>query len=650
MPLPQPNLDDRRFQDLVDEAKRFVQQRCPEWTDHNVSDPGVTLIEAFAHMVDQVVYRLNRIPDKNHLALLDLVGVRLFPPAAARTDVTFWLSAPQQHAVTVLAGSEIATARTETTDAVVFATEEELVVPPCELVQLAALDHATGQTADRTRELADGQGTPCFPEHPQPGDAVLFGLSTAVPSCAVALRLDFPVRGHGVNPDNPPLVWEAWTGEEWTACDVETDGSGGFNRPGDVIVHVPAGHTASVEARKRAGWLRCRVVPNLPGQPAYSASPVLLGAIAFTVGGTTRAVHAERVTDEVLGRSEGVPGQRFVLARAPLVAGEEPLRVVVPIGDRDEVWYEVADFARSTEGDRHITVDRATGEVAFGPALREPDGTLRRHGTTPPRGSTLRVPEYRTGGGRRGNVAARALAVLRSSIPYIARVENRQPAVGGVDGEDVANARVRGPLVLRSGQRAVTAADFEELAREAAPGVGRVRCVATDTGADAGGVRLLLVPRAHDDGTGRLEFGQLACSDELLRSVARHLDERRLVGTRLVVEPPYYQGVTVVAALHGKPGVGPERLRQEAADTLYRYLNPLTGGPDGNGWPFGRTVQAGEVFAALQRLDGVDTIDSVKLFPADPVTGQRGEPTERIHLEPHALVFSYEHQIRVTAR
>ena len=65
MALPVPNLDDRRFQDLVDEAKRLVQQRCPEWTDHNVSDPGVTLIEAFAYMTDQLIYRLNRVPDRN---------------------------------------------------------------------------------------------------------------------------------------------------------------------------------------------------------------------------------------------------------------------------------------------------------------------------------------------------------------------------------------------------------------------------------------------------------------------------------------------------------------------------------------------------------------------------------------------------------
>ena len=64
MALPSPNLDDRRFQDLVDEAKRMVQRRSGVWTDHNVSDPGVTLIETFANMTGRLLYRLNRVPDK----------------------------------------------------------------------------------------------------------------------------------------------------------------------------------------------------------------------------------------------------------------------------------------------------------------------------------------------------------------------------------------------------------------------------------------------------------------------------------------------------------------------------------------------------------------------------------------------------------
>src|SRR5919198_6755637 len=113
MSLPAPNLDDRRFQQLVDDAKRLVQQRCPEWTDHNVSDPGVTLIETFAFMVDQLLYRLNRVPDLHYLRFLELIGVRLFPPTAARGDLTFWLSAAQENPVVVAAGAQVANVRVD---------------------------------------------------------------------------------------------------------------------------------------------------------------------------------------------------------------------------------------------------------------------------------------------------------------------------------------------------------------------------------------------------------------------------------------------------------------------------------------------------------------------------------------------------------
>src|SRR6188768_3675771 len=136
MPLPAPHLDDRRFQQFVDEAKRFIQQRTPEWSDHNVSDPGVTLIEAFAHMMDQLIYRLNRVPERNYLAFLDLIGVKLFPPAAARGAVTFWLSGPQEDPVVVPAGTEVSTERSLADEGVVFTTVTDLPIVPSQLHRL----------------------------------------------------------------------------------------------------------------------------------------------------------------------------------------------------------------------------------------------------------------------------------------------------------------------------------------------------------------------------------------------------------------------------------------------------------------------------------------------------------------------------------
>src|SRR5512142_153953 len=140
MPLPTPNLDDRRFQDFVDDAKRLVQQRCPEWTDHNVSDPGVTLIETFAMMLDQVMYRLNRVPELHYLRFLELIGVRPYPPTAASTDLTFWLSSPARERIRIAADTQVATVVSEGAAPVIFATDGDLVIPPVTLahVQTAA--------------------------------------------------------------------------------------------------------------------------------------------------------------------------------------------------------------------------------------------------------------------------------------------------------------------------------------------------------------------------------------------------------------------------------------------------------------------------------------------------------------------------------
>jgi predicted phage baseplate assembly protein len=646
MSLPAPNLDDRRFQDLVDDAKRLVQQRCPEWTDHNVSDPGVTLIELFAWMTDQLIYRLNRVPERNYIKFLELLGVRLFPPSAARAPVTFWLSAPQPETVTIPTGTEVATVRTGSEQPVVFSTVADLPIIHCSLERVASKIDAKA-VRDHSDALALGTGFFCFDAVPKPGDVLLVGLSEAVPSNAVNLRFQCRIEGVGVDPDNPPLAWEAWTGEDWAPCEVDSDSTGGLNRDGDVVIHVPEDHVTSVIDRVRAGWLRARVTEPVEYQPPYSASPEILGLTAFTIGGTVNALNAELVRDEVVGTAEGVAGGRFELRQRPVVAAEKPLTLEVAEDDGWQEWTERPNFAASSPTDRHFVLDGVAGEIQFGPAVRLADGALHNYGAVPPKGATIRVPLYRAGGGTRGNVAPRALSVLKASIPYVARVENRRAAQGGVDGEDIDAAKVRGPITLRTRDRAVTAEDFEHLCREAAPEIARVRCLTAGDGSDAGVVRVLLVPAAADGGGGRLAFEQLVPSEETLEKVTRRLDEARVIGTRILVEPPVYRGLTVVARLRARPRSDPNRLQEEALDALFRYFHPIIGGPDGNGWPFGRPVLSGEVYSALQRLRGTELVEDVRIFGADPVTGERGKATDRLEVEPHALVFSYDHQVMV---
>ena len=281
--------------------------------------------------------------------------------------------------------------------------------------------------------------------------------------------------------------------------------------------------------------------------------------------------------------------------------------------------------------------------------MREPDGTLRQYGAVPPKGAVIRARRYRTGGGRAGNVARGAVQVLRNSVPYVSEVVNREAARGGVDGETVDEAKVRAPITLRAQDRAVTLRDYEELARRAAPETARITCLEGDPdehGAYA--VRVLVVPQAVPDPGGRLRFEQLVPGDALLGRITRYLDERRLIGTRLAVGPPFYQGVTVVATVHAFRGADTDRVRRQAHDALYRHLDPLTGGADGKGWPFGRPVQSGEIFAVLQRVPGRRTGRPGAAAPGRPADRQarRARPTGSTSTRP-ALVFSFDHRVRV---
>ncbi|HSL67548.1 MAG TPA: putative baseplate assembly protein, partial [Actinomycetota bacterium] len=612
MALPAPNLDDRRFQELVDDAKRLVQQRCPEWTDHNVSDPGVTLIETFAWMVEQLVYRLNRVPDRNYVKFLELIGVRLFPPIAARTGVTFWLSAPQETDYRIAAGTEVATPRTETDEPVTFATTTDLVVVPCSLERLSS-SVEEGEIREHTQQLLKGQEFFGFDSPPKPGDVLLIGLSNPVPSCALALRFDCEIEGVGVDPSNPPLVWEAWDGERWIPCELDRDETGGLNRGGEVILHIPPSHTASVINQQRAGWVRCRLTEPEEEQPFYSASPKIRALTAFTIGGTVDAINAQTIEDEIIGLSEGVPGQRFELQHRPIVRGDGPVALEVASGEGWQEWTQVENFADSGPEDLQFVMDEVNGQVILGPGVRQPDGTIQQFGAVPPKAAPLRVRAYRTGGGARGNITRGAIQVVKTSIPLVTKVENRRPAAGGVDGEDIENAKLRGPILFRTRNRAVTAEDYEQLAREAAPEAARVRSVSASDGGEAGSVRILVVPAAAHDEVGSLRFEQLVPSDETLQRITDYLDERRVVGARVNVEPPVYQGITVVARLRARARTSPHRLQQAALEALYRYFDPIKGGPDGTGWPFGRPIQVGEVYSVLQRLRGIELVEDARL-------------------------------------
>jgi predicted phage baseplate assembly protein len=641
--LPTPRLDDRSFQDIVDEAKRLIPRYLPEWTDHNLSDPGVALIELYAWMTESVIFRLNQLPEVLYVKFLELFGITLFPPAAAHADLSFHLSAPVPEPVHVRAGTEVATTSAGGVEPIVFVTDHDLVIAQPHLRSaLTAAASAPNRYRLAWDDLRfDGGSVICFTSL-QPDDAIYFGFQESLARNILRLDVTAGALGVGVNPAKPPLVWEAWSGESWQPARVRSDDTGGLNRTGAIVLEMPARHESLQLGPEQAHWIRCRLVRATGDQTVYQTSPAISSLSASTAGGIVTARHARIYARERIGTSDGMPGQSFHVQHPPVLPRnhEETVEIVSPDGTVHR-WAEARNLANASAEDRVFTWDASTGTVHFGPRIRYPDGTVRQFGAVPPVDAEVWVTTYRSGGGTRGNVGANTLTLLHTTVPFIDQVTNLEPARGGVDAETIENAKLRGAMTLRTGDRAVTAEDFERLATEADPAIARARTLPPSSPGEP--VRLLLVPRV-DDLPDRLTVDQLQIGNETFVQVASYLEERRLLGSAVEISPPDYQGVSVVARLQGEPGREMDLVRHRALMALYRFINPLTGGTDGQGWPFKRDLNVAQVFALLSDVEGVARVDEVLLFTVDLATGLRSRTgRQQLSLEEGQLFLSYRH-------
>ena len=686
--LPKPNLDDRTFNDLVDECILRIPRYCPEWTNYNPSDPGITLIELFAWLTDQMFLRFNQLPIRNYINFLELLGIRLQAPVPAQTDITFYLTTALEEDYTIAAGTEVATVRTETEEAVVFSTDNNLIIGNPSLRHFLSAQTAEDKPEvlrDRltnfwTQEADDEWGggeLNLFEENPSPGNCfyMVFDSDNSIEGNVLALTFKGEAATSiGINPDYPPLRWEAWNGVAWESVLLEAadDQTKGFsfsdiNEPGDdtvpeadVILHLPNSFPVTNFITYQGRWLRCLYSQPEAEQAGYSSSPRIVGLSFRSIGGTVLATQSSVIEDELLGESDGIPGQTFQLQGFPLLSRRENERIVVtPPSEPPQLWQEVTDFAESSPEDHHYIIDSRTGTVQFGPLIREPaqlkQQTLlrakthqivpggssvnqnsinqninaqeirsleRQYGKVPPRGSVISITRYRTGGGNQGNVKKGTLTILKTAVPYVENVVNHIPGRYGADAESLEDAVMRVPGMLRTRDRAVTAEDFEFLTIRGSEGrVARAHCLSSKEDSEAGKVRLLIVPQANTDGIFRgegLQPEQLTLTADLKEQIQAYLDERRLLGVQVRLEEPEYVGVSISTEVALEPQYNNRRAQEDIIEklriSLYQFLNPLTGGSDGKGWSLGRPVYQSDIVKLFQKIPGIRYLGVVQLF------------------------------------
>jgi hypothetical protein len=731
--VPLPNLDDRRWADLVDEGRSMIPVFAPTWTDHNAHDPGITLMEMLAWIAETDIYRVDRIPDSHLRTFLLLIGAGILPASAAHSVVVFTLKrgVNEVHlpATTLLLSDNNGK----------FQLRRELTVQPVTIGGVQV--ESDGKLRDVTSDWQRGKPISLLGDDPKPGDSFYIGLEGKVKRGS-PLSLHFQFNGDKASaearqqildelatnisfgcgtldgcaqtrpappaPTLPPhhsaaLVWEVLTASNtWQPIEA-VDDTRSFTLSGSVV--LPSVNTAAVirtgaiakplayvRARFASGFADAEPVldrvfvnaveveqcspaseqwtvatgviavgtPPLPGSFAWllldfdvsgeisslvftseSEGALFVRVLAFQPA--TNARQGRLVVEAIrIGTGTGAPHQRFTL-RGPHACGDK-LEVYTLEGGSAHKVQQRQSLLASGPADLDFVLEADVAAVHFG------DG---KNGRVPPMAvPIIAVTSLTLGEG--GNAPADTICSLdtgkhntallgdpkavEAKFQYIG---NPDAASGGSGAETLTHAEGRVIQLLEKQSRAVTLKDCETLAL-ATPGTNIARAAALANQhpgfpcySAPGFITLVVVPH--------LPLGRPVPTPGLLSAVSAYLHPRHVIGTRIVVTGPEYVEVGIIAEVKAFTGQSKVAIASAVEAALRKFLDPLLGGPDREGWPLGRDVYVSEVVEVMVAVPGVDHALNLQLVVpgCEPQCGN-------LCLGPLALTVSGRHQIKVS--
>ncbi len=671
MAVRPPQLDDRSFDDLVEEVLARIPAHTPEWTHPAPGDPGRTLVELFAWLTDTLLYRANLIPERQRLAFLRLLGVRMRPAAPARTILTVYNDDKEDNGAHAI--QPLATVK----GPVAFETRSELTVLPVSAevyCKRALCEVEKAEMADLVLDLKtlyglEGETEPYITTSVFPGGAPLHEgfdiIENTVDDClwlallassperkaavrhtlgsnekggrrlidiGVAPTIETPALFEEIGPRAAiPHIWEISSvndrgAVEYHELDKIRDDSAGLTKRGVQRLALPAEkfigapendvHTApdagvgAAPPRLDEPGKADRLVAWIRLRPPAG---VVLHRMSLGWVGVNAAEVDQRRTlfGRIAGVSDGSADQEFQLPGASVEEATLEIQVEAP-GRGYVSWRQVDDLALAGRNDPVYRLDAEAGLIRFGDGVR---------GAVPARDARIRVAMMRSGGGRAGNLPPGSLTEISAKDldgKPVSRLKAVQPlpADGGENAETLAEAERRIPALFRHGDRAVTGEDYARLAADA-PGV-RVGRVEVMPGFkphqrlfDAPGViSVMTLPYKE-----AVRAPNPRPDRPFLETVHAWLDRRRVLGVELYVIGCKYVPVGLSVGINIREGFGHDEVVNNVRDALYTFLWTLPpGGIEGRGWPLGAPVWDRELEVAAARVPGVIRVNGIHLF------------------------------------
>jgi predicted phage baseplate assembly protein len=631
---------------VIAELRSRIPAFTSEWAAQASDDAGVALVSLFGSLMEPVLSRLNRLPQKAFVESLRIIGIEPLPaqPASAVLQFTILESAPGP--ALVPPGFQVgARPPSGAGDMVILQTQSDLFATAAQITQMQVQDGTF--FLDITPDPNAPEPISPFGANPKPGSAFYLGFSGQTPQLQISIGFDVvtpagvpaPVAVGGLTPlpiaPSPTLVWEAYDGGSgaFQTVPIVSDSSGGLVQSGIVALKVPpiwtAGTPPGIDAPNGLHWLRLRIA-----QGEFSPPPVVADVLLNVV----QALAVQTVSGEIVDFGDDTTLTHATLSKAPVYSGSLVLTVLndplSPTGQT--VWKETNDLARAKPDDQVYELDPATGELTFG------DGV---HGAAIPPGFRNVIATYEAISPSSGVLAANSATTLINSAPFVTGVTNPQPGSGGTAVGTQAEAITRGPQVFRARNRAVTTADFALLATEVA-GIVKAHAIsgwhpAFPGNTIPGVVGVYVVPPDMNaiPGQGPAPIP----TSKTLSAVAQSLSTMAaLAGVDVVTAAPVYHFVQAEIAVVASPSAVTATVYENVIATLINYLHPITGGADGNGWPFGAPLlYTPLVLFLVSQVPGVVAIPSLTLV----IDGQRLAPCSDFAIEEDSLFWSLEHTI-----
>jgi hypothetical protein len=326
MPLPLPNLDDRRWQDLTQEAVALIPRYAPQWTDFNTHDPGITLLELFAWLSESLIYRLNLVPDRFKCKFLSLICFRRRGPQPSHTVLMFQ-PIPAGVQLELPKGAQFQGIALSGT-AAVFSTVRPIDLSPVTLSAVQG-DAGSGTLRDYSRDFVDGLAIMALGVNPAPGAALYLGFQTIPSGVPVAIWFWFEGSGRDAS-ERLRIIAEARA--QKAACRVHEPGwpCNGKPAPQPNVTcdpdpgPIPPHHSARIvwEAFTGGTWTALRPVA-MPAPPA--TGEVMDDTRSLTLNGLVEVNLPPAITQTVLG---SVPDSLFYV-RCRLAAGAYDAPMIV---------------------------------------------------------------------------------------------------------------------------------------------------------------------------------------------------------------------------------------------------------------------------------------------------------------------------------